>query len=398
MIREVLSLSVNGEVQDALLADVTEVEVEEHVADADVFRVRVSLTLLPDGTWRHLDDAHLAVWNRLSIRAGYGASRETLVDGYITHVNVVLAGAGGDSYLELSGMDASVVMDLEDRQAAWPNKKVSDVAQEIFASYGLSWEVEDTQELHGERSATLLQSESDIRFLHRLAARHGFECFVMGGTGYFRSPDLQQQPQKPLAVQFGGETNLTSLRFETDGTPATRVEIRRLDPFEKQDQRAVLDRTPGRKLGKRPLAELRGETREGSRILRQQATLSKQELGGRLRAAYEPAAGFVTASGDVDGKAYGAILRAKRLVTIKGAGAALSGHYYVTRVRHRLSADAYVQSFEARRNGLGLLGTESFSAPPALVPVLPGGLGSGRSPGNRVLPAQPTGSSTERGS
>jgi phage protein D len=398
MIREVVSLSVNDKREDELLADVTEIEVEEHVAEADVFRVRVSLTQLADGTWRHLDEKRVAVWNRLSIRASYAGNQESLIDGFITHVNVVLAGAGDESFLELSGMDASVVMDLQDKQVAWPNKKVSDVAQEIFGAYGLSWEIEDTQQLHEERVATLLQSESDIRFLQRLAARHGFECFVKGGRGYFRSPDLQQPPQKPLAVQFGGETNLTSLRFETDATPATRVEIRRLDPFEKREARAVLDKPPGRQLGKRPLAELRGETREGSRFLRQQATLSKQELGGRLRAAYEPAGGFVTASGEVDGRSYGAVLRAKRLVTIKGAGAALSGHYYVTRVRHRLDNEVHVQSFEARRNGLGLLGTESFTAPSALVPIQPGGSGSERPAGNRVLPAQPTGTLTERGS
>jgi len=91
------------------------------------------------------------------------------------------------------------------------------------------------------------------------------------------------------------------------------------------------------------------------------------------------------------------VLRARRLVTIKGIGATHSGLYYVTRVRHLLGADAYAQSFEARRNAVGLLGTESFMAPPARGPITAVAGGAEPSVGNRLLPAQRTGSPTERG-
>jgi len=49
-----------------------------------------------------------------------------------------------------------------------------------------------------------------------------------------------------------------------------------------------------------------------------------------------------------------------------------------------------VQSFEARRNAVGLLGTESFDTPD-LVPITPS---SPLSSDNRLLPAQHTGSFT----
>src|SRR6185436_1374386 len=115
-----------------------DIEVEEHVESADVFRVRLSISVRADGSWRYLDDARLAVWNRLAIRAGYGDDHELLIDGYITHVNASLSGSGAEeSFLELTGSDASAVMDLEDRQVAWANKKDSDIAQEIFGAYGL---------------------------------------------------------------------------------------------------------------------------------------------------------------------------------------------------------------------------------------------------------------------
>lgn len=396
MIRELVTLSINGARQDDLLADIAELEIEEHVESTDVFRVRIAVTVQADGTWRHLDDARLAVWNRLAIHAGYPDDHDTLIDGFITHVNVALSGSGAeDSFVELTGGDASVAMDLEDKQVAWANKRDSDIAREIFASYGLAREVEDTQLLHDDRVATILQAETDIRFLQRLAARNGFECFVRGNTGYFRSPDLQTPPQKPLAVQFGAETNVTSLRLELDATPATQVELRRVDPFAKTVDRVVLGALPERPLGRRTLAALRGPTRTGRRLLRQQPAIAKQELLARARAGYEGARQLVVASGDVDGRAYGAVLRAKRVVTIKGVGANHSGTYYVTRVRHAFSPDAYVQRFEARRNALGVLGTESFAAPPSLIPITHD---AGAAPtGDRFLPAQPTGASTEGG-
>jgi len=55
--------------------------------------------------------------------------------------------------------------------------------------------------------------------------------------------------------------------------------------------------------------------------------------------------------------------------------------------RHTLTADAYVQSFEARRNAIGVLGTESFAPPPVRAPLSPARPGADTA-GNRLIPAQ----------
>jgi phage protein D len=389
MIRELVTLEVNGQRHDDLRADIAEVEVEEWVDAADVFRVRLSVR--GDGVWRYLDDNRLALWNRLALRVGYPDNQDDLIDGYITHVDISLSGSGAhESFLDLTGMDRSAVMDLEDKQRAWPNKRDSDIAQDIFAAYGLRWEIEDTELVHDEAHATIVQSESDVRFLQRLAARNGFECFVKGGRGFFRTANLEQPPQKLL--QFAGPANagaanLISLHLAVDGTPPTRLAIRRIDPFEKTEDQDKLAELAERPLGKRTLDALRTGVRPGSRLLRGQPVISKQELRARLRAGYQAASAFVVASGDIDGRSYGAVLRAKRLVTIKSASATYSGNYYVTRVRHTLTADAYVQSFDARRNAIGVLGTESFAPPPVRAPLSPARPGA-ETAGNRLIPAQ----------
>ena len=66
---------------------------------------------------------------------------------------------------------------------------------------------------------------------------------------------------------------------------------------------------------------------------RRELAVSPAERGG-LRQAHEDASRFVTADGEIDGQVYRAVLRARRLVTIKGIGETYSGLYYVGRVRH----------------------------------------------------------------
>ncbi len=399
MIREICSIAINGRPQADLVPDIFEVEVEEHVDAADVFRVRVAVAVKNDGTWTHLDDDRFVVWNRLSIVAGYPDDNDTIIDGYITHIHAYLSATGAeDMYIEVAGMDASALMDLEEKQLAWPNKKDSEIAQQIFSSFGLSSVVEDTTLVHDERVATILQSESDIRFLRRLAARNGFECFIQGGKGFFRSPNFQDPPQKVLAIQFGQETNLSSLQLYVDGTPPTSLEIRRIDPVAKQENREKLGNVPRRRIGARTLNDLRASLPDGKRLIKQRPAAGTEEMQGELRAGYEAAGEFVTVSGEIDSRAYRAVLRAKKLVTIKGAGATYSGLYYVTRARHLFTNEQYIQSFEGYRNGVGLTGAERFAAPSSLLPIATGAATASVPTGNRVLPVRQRSSSIPGGS
>ncbi|MCE9672842.1 hypothetical protein LY474_34055 [Myxococcus stipitatus] len=390
MINEVVNIAIDGEPQDDLVPDIVQLEVEESLQEADVFRLRLALVPRADGVWSHVDDPRFQVWKRLRVEAGYPDDTQTLVDGLITHVELGF-GAEQEPYLEVSGLDLSSKMDLEEKQRAWANKKDHEIARDIFSSYGLGYEVEDTVVQHAEAVSTILQCETDIRFLRRLAARNGFECRVRGGKGYFRSANLQAPPQKLLAVQFGEETNLASLRVHVDGTPATVTELRRVDPLEKRAETETLGALAERPLGRQSLAALRASLPDGRQLLRLQPSSSREEMRARLRGAYGPASQFVRVEGMLEGGIYRAVLRSGRLVTLKGVGERYSGLYYVTRVRHDFTLDGYTQHFEARRNGLGLTGGERFQAPPRPLAITSSrGDGEGSSSGSRVLP--PSGS------
>ncbi|MGE5287153.1 MAG: phage late control D family protein [Micromonosporaceae bacterium] len=396
MIAEVVRVSIDGALQDDLVPDIIQVDVEEGVDVADVFALRVAVTAGAGGSWSYVDDDRFAVWRRVTVEAGYPDATETIIDGYVTGVELFLSGQQLP-YLEVSGMDATALMDLEEKRAAWPDKKDHEIAQEIFGSYGLSYEVEDTVAQHAEAVSTVLQAETDIRFLRRLAARNGFECHVKGATGFFRSPNLQDQPQRTLALSSGTEANLVDLHVRVDGTPVTAPEVRRIDPVGKQEETRRLTDTPRRKLGRDTLAALRRDLPDGRLLLRHQVPASPTEMQSRLRGAYEPASRFVILDGEVDSRAYRAALRAGRLVTVKGAGERYSGLYYVSRVRHTFTADGYTQHFEAYRNGLGLTGEEQFAAAALPTPIPAGASAASRPAGNRVLPAQPAASTRPGG-
>lgn len=63
----------------------------------------------------------------------------------------------------------------------------------------------------------------------------------------------------------------------------------------------------------------------------------------------------VTAGGELDTVRYGYVLRARKLVGVRGAGWSYDGNYYVSRVSHTIKRGTYTQSFSLTREGTGAL-------------------------------------------
>jgi hypothetical protein len=63
----------------------------------------------------------------------------------------------------------------------------------------------------------------------------------------------------------------------------------------------------------------------------------------------------LTASGQLDTVRYCSILRARRLVGVRGAGLKHDGMYYVRRVTHEIEKGKYTQDFTLSREGTGAL-------------------------------------------
>lgn len=362
---------------DEFYPKVIEVEVEANADQADTFRLKLGLSLQNDGEWSDVDSDELALFTKVRVEAGFKDGRtEVLTEGYLTEVRLHFEDPVRQPYLEACGLDASVLMSLEEKIAAWPDLSDSGIATQIISSYGFTPDVTSTDPVHQASEATVIQRGTDLQFLRRLARQNGFEVGVEKDattgqvTGYFRPPPLDAEPQKTLAVAFGDETSLRSFDVRVDGLKPLDVEAGQIDVKAKAANTGAASKLQLTPIGDRDLGALVSDPL-GALISPKEAagklwlyagpTSDTTELTAMAQAVRDEAGWLVTARGEINSDVYGAVLRANRLVLIKGAGSHYSGKYYVTRVVHRFKSDgAYEQTFEARRNALGLQGSENF--------------------------------------
>lgn len=364
MEHERLTITIAGEEAADLYVDLLDLEVEQDELLAAQLRLRLALRREQHGAWRYLDDQRLAAWQQITVKAGLDDDDEELFAGYITHLRPDFDPDPARCALEVWGLDGSVLLDREEKLKDWPNKKDSDIASEIFNAYALTPQVEDTSLVHDEAVSTIIQRESDMRLLLRLAARNGFECYVEGSNGYFRPPQLGEPPQPVLAVHFGErETNVERLNLEVDALAPADVAMWQLDRVNKSMLDVSVTSAAQTALGKSDAAALLPSNVGPGQAIARAATTGRPEMMALCQGLYDQATWFLTGEGELNAHRYGHVLRVRRTVTLKGAGATYSGVYYVTHVTHSITRGGYTQRFRLRRNALMPAGDEDFAAP-----------------------------------
>jgi hypothetical protein len=377
-------IRVDGAVQDALYDDLIAVEVSERVGEPSSFALQVALQKLSNGGWSRVDETTFAEggfapWQRVTISTGFDDKPDVLIDGYVAGVAPRFEPIEADSHLLVWGHDASFAMDIDEKVKAWPDKKYSEIATEIFQSYGLGVDgvtVVDTQVAHDQNKELLIQRGTDWKLLKQLARRVGFDVFVRGGQGFFRPPDPSRSPQKDLAVHMGQLlTNVIWFEPRVVGDLPTQITRQRANPVTKKIEAVTVTASPLKPLGKRDGDSLRG----GRKIPVQPVALGAPEPLISDQAMEALATGvrrtndwMVTGEGELDGAIYGRALRADGMVLVKGAGKAFSGRYYVSEVIHRLTPEGYTQRFKVMRNALDVEGNEPFQSLESL-PETPAG-------------------------
>jgi hypothetical protein len=88
-------------------------------------------------------------------------------------------------------------------------------------------------------------------------------------------------------------------------------------------------------------------------LQRDTANRNPAEAATSIVASVTGAPDAVTAHGELDAVRYGAVLRARRLVGVRGAGFSYNGFYYVRSVTHTIERGSYRQSFTLSREGTG---------------------------------------------
>src|SRR5215470_13978428 len=134
-------------VDEDFYGDIVTLTVAENTTTASTLHLQLKTVHQDDGSWAYLDDDQLALFTKVSIQIGFTSGGglagtlsgltsgneglEPVFDGYITAVNVKLGSQPDDTYIDVMGMDTSVLLSLEEKIATWPNLSDSKIVQQI---------------------------------------------------------------------------------------------------------------------------------------------------------------------------------------------------------------------------------------------------------------------------
>jgi phage protein D len=353
---------VPSEVVDA----VEEIVVQSTLETSSAFRVRLGIAQNDLGDWRFLQEDVFKPLLPLTIRVAVGdvPVPEALINGYVSKQEVDYADEAGSSTVEISGLDATSQMNLEEKVKPWPNLPDSTIAASILAQYQpLLPVIDPTSPTLTEPEGTTIQRSTDLRFLRRLAKRNGFDFYVQPepfsgvDQGFFRARQLLGTPQAVLNVSMGAtETNVSGVRVRYDMVRPTSVQASTLDASSKSVQPVVAATSSRPSLGSEPtLSRIRPLP-----VVRPADTglLRSGDLQSLAQGIADESSFAVSIEGQV-GTDFG-VLRPGGLVAVRGLGRLFNGLYLLTRVTHMIDENGYVQHFEAQRNAATMTGAEPF--------------------------------------
>jgi len=296
-----------------------------------------------------------------------------LSDGVIGRVDVGASGHVGASTLTISGSDVSQMMDLIDLSGL-PMPAMPTIARVYFilaryAVYGvipiafprvLDVPPNPVEEIPGQQG-------TDYAYLSQLADEAGYVFFVepqeIGVNTAYWGPEIRLgAPQSPLRVGLGPSSNVDQLSVSYDGIRKTLYAVWINEPISHVSFPLPLPDV-------NPLSPPQGLIPVPPRAFRQlghasRATSSdddrrdataKSDIPGAIvrgLARASQTSNVVSATGTLDARRYGGILRARQLVNVQGASIDFDGQYFVRSVTTTLKRGALTQSFALERNAL----------------------------------------------
>ena len=370
MSNDFLQIEFNNDEIDSVYVDLIRLEVELDTEMAGAFRLRLCM-VSGDGQWTNLDESHVSIWKPIVIKAGFEDNFEELLTGYITQIKPDFGSNPEEAMLEIWGMDASVMLDREEKLFAWPDLTDSEIATKIFSEHQLTPSVADTEIVHEEKISTIIQRETDMQFLKRLALRNGYECYVQGSTGFFRPMDLEADPQPVISVHFGEDTNASNFKLTVDGMSPANVAMYQLERNSKEIQEVNISSSDYTPLGESDSANLLGEgMTPGQLFIGRNGAYGLEEMTRLCQGLYHKADWFVQAEVEVHANDYNHVIMPRKAITVRGVGEKFSGIYYVSRVKHVFTPDGYTQFVTLQRNGILPTGDEVFEEGGLLSAVL----------------------------
>jgi phage protein D len=348
----------------------------------DVSSFHMTLVMGPgDGDWGGLSEARFSLLHRVTIGFGLGDpdkkaphTKEVVFDGYITAIEPVFGvDRTSESCLELSGLDASCLMHLEERQRRFEGQPDSEVVKKIYAEYGFQTggdAIEATAPTRDPERGTLIQRGTDADFIRMLARRNGFEAYVERApgavkesaaaagecVGHFHKPRPDRNKQPTLALTPHQAPTVIEMKARWESHRPTAIQAEHIDERTRRIRRARITDPRFKRLGKVGRGKIVADRMAAILPTRpdlvpiglQHADVPHEEaeVGNLAWSDFLIADWLVEATARVRAVLYPGILRARRPVDVQGAGKLLDGDWYVKTVRHRWTWDEEENQYE----------------------------------------------------
>ena len=341
-----------------LMSAITQVHVNNSDDTGDGFQISLTLGKNKLQDYMLLKSGDLNLFNRMIIAVVMGVMPEVLIDGVITNHQISPSNDPGMSTLTVTGTDISKMMDLEESNVPYENQSSSVMVGCIlanYARYGIIPALTQTSDVYTNLELKRWQYGTDLKCIQSLAGDNGFVFYIepvsVGvSTAYWGPKMLTGALQPALSIGMGGATNVKSLSFSEEGLTAESVKASFIEPFSKTQ--IELPAVPPLQLP--PISSTPTPSKKVT-LLRDTANKGAAATLMAMMSAVANQPDTVGGNGEVDTARYGHVLRARRLVGVRGAGVSYDGIYYVKGVSHRLSRGEYTQSFSLSRKGTGSL-------------------------------------------
>lgn len=297
---------------------------------------------------------------RVMIVVTLDGTPQPLFDGVVTNVEVRAGSHGQPGTVTVTGEDVSKVMDMIDWSGlpfpAMPVEARVALLCAKYAPFGVLPLVVPVlfPDIPMPIDKIPAQQGTDLRYIRQLAEQVGYVFYVEPGpapgtnVAYFGPEIKVGVPQPALNVDMDALTNVESLSFSFDPTKgvlpvvfiqnqATRIPIPlpipNLNPLQ-----PPLGAIPT------PLANVK--------FMKETAKMNPMQAISAGLAEAKKSQDSVTAEGSLDVLRYGRLLKARRLVGVRGVGLAYDGLYFVESVTSTLRRGELKQRFRLTRNGL----------------------------------------------
>jgi hypothetical protein len=355
-------LAVGGlPVSDDFYTALQSLEIEENADAPDALLLRMPVIRTQAGDLKYVGDRTFPPGTPISLIATpLGQARQCVFDGYALAWKLHLDRATTASTIEVWAQDASWLMNIDEKVLEWSGQTDGQVANTIFRGYGFATAEANTADdfpAHQQADHTLLQRDTDLRFLRGLARRTGkilrVTCAATPGerTGIFITPQVTAPSAATISLVDPAAWDVDTLDFSWDVMRPTSVQTSQIS-FANSSGYAVHADTDFSGLDPMDALDLASYSGQAGTALLT-AAADPAELPQRAAGLLREAGWLARCEGTVDADRIGTLLRVGTVVTIEGAGTLHSGNWFVWTVRHVITADAYRMRFTFVRNAMG---------------------------------------------